>query len=317
MERSESSQLSMTNQEMGMPSESVNNKKQRKAPTKKANDLDGKTWQRNSISVWSDIRKSSEELKLKHPAMFPLSLALRTIQCFTNTNDGVILDPFMGIGSTVIAAELMGKTGIGLDISKLYCEKASKRQIVVSYPFDENGVSLGKSYKDIRLPNETGERQIHNDSATNLKKYVKDASVDFVVTSPPYWDILLQNRSADQKETRHYGNANTDLGRIRDYSEFIGALEDVFSLVYEALKPGKYCCVIVMDLRKKDKFFPYHSDIASMMQKIGFIYDDLIIWDRRHEYNNMRPLGYPYVFRVNKAHEFILIFQKPETPNES
>lgn len=36
-----------------------------------------------------------------------------------------------------------------------------------------------------------------------------------------------------------------------------------------------------------------------------------VIWDRRHEYNNMRPLGYPSVFRVNKAHEFILIFRKP------
>jgi len=48
------------------------------------------------------------------------------------------------------------------------------------------------------------------------------------------------------------------------------------------------------------------------MQAIGFIYDDIIIWDRRHEYNNMRPLGYPAVFRVNKAHEFILIFQKPK-----
>ena len=68
---------------------------------------------------------------------------------------------------------------------------------------------------------------------------------------------------------------------------------------------------IVMDLRKKDRFFPLHTDLAEMMQQLGFIYDDLIVWDRRHEYNNMRPLGYPYKFRINKAHEFILIFQKP------
>jgi len=53
--------------------------------------------------------------------------------------------------------------------------------------------------------------------------------------------------------------------------------------------------------------------LARKMEEIGFVFDDLIIWDRRHEYNNMRPLGYPYVFRINKAHEYILIFQKPSS----
>ena len=65
-----------------------------------------------------------------------------------------------------------------------------------------------------------------------------------------------------------------------------------------------------MDIRKKNIFYPLHSDIAMEMQKIGFIYDDIIIWDRQHEYNNMRPLGYPYKFRINKVHEYILIFIK-------
>jgi hypothetical protein len=46
------------------------------------------------------------------------------------------------------------------------------------------------------------------------------------------------------------------------------------------------------------------------LQRRGFR-RDIIIWDRRQDYNNFRPLGYPAVFRVNKAHEFILIFQKP------
>jgi hypothetical protein len=46
------------------------------------------------------------------------------------------------------------------------------------------------------------------------------------------------------------------------------------------------------------------------LREVGFTLDDIIIWDRRREYNNLRPLGYPTVFRVNKVHEFILIFQK-------
>ena len=49
----------------------------------------------------------------------------------------------------------------------------------------------------------------------------------------------------------------------------------------------------------------------STHQEMGFLFDDLIIWDRKHEYNNLRPLGHPSVFRINRVHEYILIFQKP------
>ena len=49
----------------------------------------------------------------------------------------------------------------------------------------------------------------------------------------------------------------------------------------------------------------------STHQDIGFLFDDLIIWDRKYEYNNLRPLGNPSVFRINRVHEYILIFQKP------
>jgi hypothetical protein len=67
-----------------------------------------------------------------------------------------------------------------------------------------------------------------------------------------------------------------------------------------------------MDLRKKDRFYPFHSDLAARMSKLGFVFDDIVIWDRGQEYNNLRPLGYPSVFRINKIHEFVLIFRKPE-----
>jgi DNA modification methylase len=132
-----------------------------------------------------------------------------------------------------------------------------------------------------------------------------------VITSPPYWDILLQRRTADYKERRHYGDAQGDLGKVPGYEDFLSALRQVFEQVAIALGPGKYCCVVVMDVRKKNRFYPLHADVAAMMQGLGFLFDDVIIWDRRHEYNNLRPLGYPYRFRINKVHEFILIFQKP------
>ena len=270
-------------------------------PKNRANSLDGKTWTRNSISIWSDIRKTQEEISLKHPAMFPVALVTRLIECFTKGGDGLIFDPFVGMGTTVLAAKQLGKRGIGTELSEDFAQIANQR------------VQQGNLLDD---ENKVGEGIVLHANALDLLKYVEKQSVDMVVTSPPYWDILNRNRSADYKEIRHYGNYENDLGSIQSYEEFLQSLQAVFIQVFSAMKPGAYCCVVVMDIRKKEKFYPFHADVASLMQTIGFIYDDLIIWDRRHEYNNMRPLGYPAVFRINKAHEFILIFQKSKSGGE-
>src|SRR5262249_24592942 len=77
---------------------------------RRANDLDGAAWTRYSISVWSDIRKTPEEIRWNHPAMFPSALAERLIDCLTTDNDEYILDPFLGSGSTILAADRRQKT---------------------------------------------------------------------------------------------------------------------------------------------------------------------------------------------------------------
>ena len=266
-----------------------------RSKNKRANELDGKTWVKYSISIWNDIRKTEEELRLKHPAMFPVGLVTRLLECFTTKEEKVVLDPFAGVGSTLVAAQRMGKTGIGIELSEEFVAIARNRLAQMPLWGDADGNSI-----------------VHHANAHHLLKFVQPESVDIVITSPPYWNILTRKRTADKKEIRHYGNAAEDLGKIADYQEFLQALRRVFELVYKVLKKGKYCIVIVMDIRKGSKFYPFHSDMANLMQNIGFIYDDLIIWDRRHEYNNLRPLGYPYVFRINRVHEFILIFKKPK-----
>lgn len=268
-------------------------------PRKKANELDGRTWTKYSISIWSDIRRTAKEAALGHPALFPVELPKRLLRCFATQEDAVVLDPFVGLGSTVLAAEELGKTGIGLDIYPNFIKKAQERLAQLRLLGLEN-----QPVGNIRS-------RFHCVDARKLTRVVPIHSVDIVITSPPYWDIHLQERTADRKSERPYGESDADLGRMRNYQQFLERLRDAFEPVYRVLKSGKYCIVIVMDIRKKDKLYPFHSDVVSLMRDIGFLYDDLIIWDRRHEYSNMRPLGYPYRFRINKAHEYILIFQKP------
>jgi DNA modification methylase len=288
-------------------------------PRKRANDLDGAEWTRSSISIWSDIRKTPEETALKHPAMFPTMLVERVIHCFTREAGRSILDPFCGSGSTLVAARNLGRFGIGFEVSEEYIDLAQRRlrsaEGDVQPPPHPSAQHPDTQHP---TPNTHPGYHLHHESASRIPDLLAAGSVDLCVTSPPYWDILAQKRTADYKETRDYAGADGDLSRITGYEEFIEGLGAVFDGVYQVLKPGAYCVVNVMDLRKKARFFPLHSDLATRLsdpEKGGrFIYDDLIIWDRRAEYNNLRPLGYPAVFRINKVHEFLLIFRKPAAP---
>ncbi|MFQ5688039.1 MAG: DNA methyltransferase [Candidatus Scalindua sp.] len=255
-------------------------------------DLDGKTWLQYSISIWSDIRKSGEENGLSHPAIFPNMLPERLIKIYSNEGD-LVFDPFAGSGSTLIAAKNLRRFGKGIELSE---------QFIKLYKQRTNNLNLFDDHEF--------EPELAKADARNLCKYIEENSVQLTITSPPYWDILNQKRTADYKEARKYSDFEADLGNIESYETFLANLKDIFSAVYQVTKKDGFCCVVVMDLRKKDKFYPFHMHITDFMLEIGFRLDDTIIWDRRQEYNNLRPLGYPYVFRINKVHEFILIFKK-------
>lgn len=261
----------------------------------KMNNLSGKEWLKNSISIWDDIRKDKEELKLKHPAIYPKQLCERLISTYTKNESEVILDPFMGVGSTIMGAINTNRKGIGIELSNEFKTIAQNRI----------NSSLNLFSNEINLTPE-----LYEGDSTAIMKTIEDNSIDLCINSPPYWNILNQKRSADFKNIKNYSNDKIDVGNIKNYNDYLQSLKAIYSEVYRTLKPNKRCCTIVMDIRKKDKFFPLHIDITRIMNEIGFELEDIIIWDRRHEYNSLRPLGYPWVFRINKIHEYICIYLK-------
>lgn len=252
---------------------------------KRCNSLSGKEWLQNSFSIWRNLIKTKEEKDFGHPASYPVCLCEKLIKTFSQ-NNSKILDPFNGIGSTMVAAHNLGCTGIGIDLSEEYCKIAKNRV------------------------NQDSNIEIMNEDCIHALQKLESNLFDLCITSPPYWDILNMKHSADNKEQISYSNKKNDVGNIPQYDVFIHTLGDIFEEVNRLLKPGAYCIINVMDIRKKSKFYPLHSDLATELQKRGYIYDDLIIWDRQNDYNNMRPLGYPYKFRINKVHEYLLIFMK-------
>ncbi len=87
-------------------------------------------------SIW----RFAPERNNEHPAPFPLTLPTRIIIAMLNGAEGVILDPYSGSGTTLVAAKLLGKKYIGIDISENYIEKAKER--------------LNNAHKEINLVNE-------------------------------------------------------------------------------------------------------------------------------------------------------------------
>ena len=275
---------------------------EKRTAKKRANSLSGAEWVKHSMSVWGDIRKSPQENSFKHPAMFPEMLVKRLLSCYCNDDDKIVLDPFMGSGSTIVAAYKLGKLGLGLDISEEYIELAKRRIEQIEIPLTETNIEHVKP------------KFIVGD-ARRIQELI-DHEIDICVTSPPYWNILNQKRTADGKEIRNYGDDVSDLGNIEDYEKFLLELNHVWKGVFNLLKPGGYLIINVMDIRKKNRFYSYHSDLIKKLTSLNypaFDLDDIIIWNRQSEYNNLRPLGYPYKFRINKIHEYLLIFEKPKS----
>ena len=71
-----------------------------------------------------DVWRIPQETKNPHPAPFPVELAQR---CIDSTTAEIVLDPFVGSGTTAIAAQIARRSWIGIDISKEYCEFARTR----------------------------------------------------------------------------------------------------------------------------------------------------------------------------------------------
>ena len=261
----------------------------------RANSLNGSDWLKNSFSIWRGLGKDT--VNGLHPAPFPIALASRLIKCFAADQRGVVLDPFAGSGSTLLAALDTGMDTVGIDINPAYRDVFKKRLSL----FETCSGNWRYEIRDSR----------------DLTGILEPESVEICVTSPPYWDILTRRRSADGKKARPYSSNGHDLGNIKGYNDFLDSLTTVAINVGKMLRPRGYFILNVADIRKGPAFYPLHQDTSTVIQSEGvLVLNDIIIWDRQADYNSMRPLGYPHKFIVNKVHEYLLVFRKEGETND-
>jgi len=270
------------------------------------NGLLPKEWVKLTKSVISSEEVSSprEKYQLEHGATFPVALAERFIKMYTKEGD-VVLDPFAGVGDTLIAAKNLGRKGIGIELYEKF-------------------VKLAKDNLSQKGLFEDHEQIIINGDCRNLLEWVKPESVQLVFTSPPYANYIyrsVEDRKKTHKNTilsvennsvvKPYGNDYRDFGNL-PYPKFLEEIKELMKKLYIVTKRNGYNVWVVKDFRDTKNNKPLvsvHSDFAKIGEEVGFIYHDLIIWDQ----NKNRKLvlnGYPSVFYVNINHTFLVVLRK-------
>lgn len=270
------------------------------------NDLTGKEWlpETKSFFYQKGLGANHPEAQIEklHPAPYSFQDIGHLVNFFTKKGM-TVLDPFGGVGSTAKACEVNGRICTSIELSPTWYELSIKRL--------ETEVGEGTS---------AHHKFINGDSCEELPK-MESQSVDFMVTSPPYWGILnkqdqkvKKNRVANNLETK-YSDSDKDLGNVESYEEFLDILVNkVFLQCARILKYGKYMALVVSDFRDKSEYISFHSDLIQALNRAAIPEGGVLrlqgtkILLQNHK--SLLPYGYPFAYVENIHHQYILIFKK-------
>lgn len=265
------------------------------------NDLTGKEWLKLTSSFWISEKCVLDKDALKHPAPFLVKDIQKLISLFTK-KDMKVLDPFCGSGTTLIAANLLNRYGIGYDLSTKYKNLALEQ------------------LKKINASAYTYEVGNNIELMQNLDSH----SIDYIVTSPPYYNILKNDSKGLRADKSHKGFRNgarsgaiaydTDskynLENCKSYEDFLQCLSKVFIECKRILKYKKYLSIIISDFTIDKKEVSVTGNIITMMIDIGFEFVGNVALIQNNK--PLYPFGYPYAYKINHHNQNILNFRLTE-----
>lgn len=267
--------------------------------------IEAKDWMKNQIGVWQFMYEPRDVRDKKvHPAVFPIAMAKRVIEQFTHKGE-LVIDPFVGSGTTLVAAKDLARNAVGFDLKQEYVDLANSR--VVSHSED--------------LP---CQQFAICDDARNISKRIAPGTVKLAFTSPPYANIL--NRERKNKSRRGDLRENEQFGKVEQYSQDprdlgileAAAFEDAISEIFREMKPifneKAHVLINITDAWIDGKRVPLHINIVNAMRAAGYEFRNTIIWDRRNLVNRIGIFGWPSSYiTMGTTFEYILDFTLPTT----
>jgi len=261
------------------------------------NNLDSKTWLKFQKSWFVHNPPPRRKDVLTHPAKFPETLAEEFI-CFFTKKGQTVLDPMVGTGSTLVACVRARRRGVGIELNQRYYGLAER---IVA---DEVAATP-------RFPSRLRPLLINADAADIGR--LKLPRVDYVLTSPPYWDMLRARGAETQKKRRatpnldvFYSDDPRDLGNVADYEEFVERLSAIYAGLKPLLKPKAYLTIIVKNVKKGGVIYPLAWDLARALGKCYTLKDERI-WAQDNQ--RLAPYGFGNAWVSNTFHHYCLQFR--------
>jgi len=292
-------------------------------PANALNELSGEEWLYFTKSLWSTAYPSElgHARRRAHGANKPPRLMCRLIEFFTKTGE-LVLDPFAGVGGTLLGAAIAQgpRRALGIELDPRWIE--TYRAVLADLAAERGGA--GPVLADLGTSDPGGVRsfdpsglELRRGDALTLLPDLPDESVDFVATDPPY-NVQLPLTMAGGPLAATHANRRTDYAMVSDdpadlanspdYATFLDRMETVLGECRRVLRPGRYACVIVRDAYQDGRYVFTGSDLAGRAERVGLVPKGDLIWYQAG--TRLRPYGYPNAFVPNIAHQHILVLRR-------
>ena len=267
------------------------------------NCMTAKEWIKSQLGVWQfnyegrDIRD-----KKLHPASFPISLAKKIIELFTHSGE-LVLDPFVGSGTTLLAAQDLNRNAVGFDLQDMYITLCQSRLASNNFFNQAQQIAI-------------------QDDALHIDHYIEPETVKLIWTSPPYANLLNQKR---KNKSRHGDERKNDqFGKVEQYSqhprdlgtmsvdEYTKAMGDIYERLFPLLKIKGHCVINVSDMWWENERITIHVALIEELRRRGYELRNTIIWDRTNIVNRIGIFGWPSNYiTMGTTFEYLLDFWRP------
>ena len=267
------------------------------------NCMTAKEWIKSQLGIWQfnyegrDIRD-----KKLHPASFPISLAKKIIELFTHGGE-LVLDPFVGSGTTLLAAQDLNRNAIGFDLQDMYIKLCQNRLASNNFFNQAQQIAI-------------------QDDALHIDHYIEPETVKLIWTSPPYANLLNQKRKnksrhGDERKNDQFGKVEQYSQHLRDLGtmpvdEYTKAMGDIYERLFPLLKIKGHCVINVPDMWWENERITIHVALIEELRRRGYELRNTIIWDRTNIVNRIGIFGWPSNYiTMGTTFEYLLDFWRP------
>ena len=256
----------------------------------KLNDLTGSEWKFATKSVINKQYPINMQHKLRseHGGQKPPELCADLIKIFTKEGMNV-LDPFMGVGGTLLGASIANREAFGIDLNQRWID----------------------IYKEVvRLEKIKEQKTECGDSLIVLDK-LKNESFDFILTDVPYWNMdaleKTRNKKVKQSKLNNFENETEEQSK----KEWLNLMKKILSKSVKKLKKGKYMAVFIGDMYRNSQYHCLSGELALKLSEIkGLTMKANIVWYDASK--SLHVFGYPAAYVPSMIHQNILIFRRDE-----